>query len=102
MARTLDDIRASRPKLDRAKVRATTEADIRRQAAEDDSEPAASLSTFVKRMPGQRGAGQKPSKVQIALRMDHDVLEAWRATGNGWQRRMHDVLKREVQRKTQA
>ena len=47
--RTLDEIRASEPKIDHAKVRATTEADIRRHMIKDGSDPAAPLPTFVKR-----------------------------------------------------
>lgn len=32
-------------------------------------------------------------KEQIALRVDHDVLSAFRATGAGWQTRMNNALK---------
>jgi uncharacterized protein (DUF4415 family) len=33
------------------------------------------------------------NKEQVAIRFDKDVLEAFRATGRGWQTRMNDVLK---------
>lgn len=33
------------------------------------------------------------TKVQIALRVDRDVIEAFRASGPGWQTRMNDVLR---------
>ena len=33
------------------------------------------------------------TKEQIALRVDSDVLSAFRATGAGWQTRMNDALK---------
>jgi len=33
------------------------------------------------------------TKTAISLRLDPDVLDAFRATGDGWQTRMHDVLK---------
>jgi len=40
-----------------------------------------------------RGEGKKPLKEQIAIRYDADVLEAFRATGKGWQTRMNEALK---------
>ena len=33
------------------------------------------------------------TKAQVAIRFDHDVLEAFRAAGPGWQTRMNDALK---------
>lgn len=33
------------------------------------------------------------TKEQVAIRFDHDVLEAFRAAGPGWQTRMNDALK---------
>ena len=102
MARTLDEIRASRPKFDRAQIDATTEGDIRRHMIEDGEDPDAPLPVFVKRRPGQRGPSAKPAKVQIALRVDPDTLAAFRATGEGWQTRMNDVLTREARRLRKA
>jgi uncharacterized protein (DUF4415 family) len=32
-------------------------------------------------------------KMAVKLRIDPDVLEAFKATGKGWQTRMHDVLR---------
>ena len=43
---TLEDIKASRPMVDRAKVAATTEADIRRHQIEDGEDPDAPLPPF--------------------------------------------------------
>ena len=96
MERTLEDIRASRPSIDHAKVRATTEADIRRHMIEDGEDPDAPLPKFVKRRPGQRGPGRRPAKVLLTMRIEPAILEAWKATGEGWQTRIHDLLKREA------
>lgn len=43
-----------------------------------------------------RPAGSKnaTSKAQIALRIDADVLEAYKQGGPGWQTRMNDALRR--------
>ena len=40
-----------------------------------------------------RGPGKKPSKEQVAIRLDPDVLGAFRAGGRGWQTRMNAALK---------
>lgn len=40
-----------------------------------------------------RGKQKSPTKVSTTVRFDPDVLEAFRATGRGWQTRMNDVLK---------
>lgn len=40
-----------------------------------------------------RGRPVGSDKTQIALRVDNSVLEAFRATGKGWQTRMNEALK---------
>ncbi|MCL2020825.1 MAG: BrnA antitoxin family protein [Betaproteobacteria bacterium] len=45
------------------------------------------------RKAGVRGPGQKPTKVQTAIRFDPDVLAALKSTGRGWQTRVNDVMK---------
>jgi uncharacterized protein (DUF4415 family) len=45
------------------------------------------------RKPGQRGPQKSPTKAMLTLRVDRDVLSAYRATGPGWQSRMNAVLK---------
>lgn len=55
------------------------------------------IPDIVKRARGQRGPGRKPAKVQVALRLEAETVARWRATGEGWQTRMGDVLKRAVE-----
>ncbi|MDP2035187.1 MAG: BrnA antitoxin family protein [Polaromonas sp.] len=38
------------------------------------------------------------SKTQVTLRLDVEVVEKFKASGDGWQTRMNDVLKRWVRR----
>ncbi|TPN11925.1 BrnA antitoxin family protein [Mesorhizobium sp. B2-1-2] len=38
----------------------------------------------------------KPVKVRITTRVDADVLEAFKATGDGWQTRINDVLRQNM------
>ena len=37
------------------------------------------------------------AKVSITLRLDPDVLDALRATGPGWQTRINDLLRANIQ-----
>ena len=39
------------------------------------------------------GKNKKPTKEQVAIRFDPEVLAAFRASGPGWQTRMNDVLR---------
>ena len=55
MARmTLEQIKASRPKVDLAKVAATREEDIARHMREDGEDPEAALGTFIEEVPPAR------------------------------------------------
>ena len=38
-------------------------------------------------------------KVQVTLRLDADVIEAFRSEGKGWQSRINDVLSRAARRR---
>jgi uncharacterized protein (DUF4415 family) len=48
---------------------------------------------------GDRGAGRPRSpnpKQQVTLRLDPDVLDAFRATGKGWQSRINAALREKL------
>ena len=45
---------------------------------------------------GQRGPQKEPKKAPVSLRVDPDVLDAYAATGKGYQARMNEVLRRGV------
>jgi len=40
----------------------------------------------------RRGAGKKPAKRQVTLRLEQATLERWKASGAGWQTRIAQVL----------
>lgn len=42
---------------------------------------------------GVRGAQKAPTKERITIRLSREVVEAFRATGEGWQTRMDSALK---------
>ncbi len=45
------------------------------------------------RRPGQRGPGKKAKKILLSIRYSPEVVEYFKATGEGWQTRMDDALK---------
>jgi uncharacterized protein (DUF4415 family) len=86
-------------RTDWARVRAMKDTDIRTDAnspattaADWDSAVMRQGSVEVGRL-RTRGPGKQPRKVQVSVRYSPDVLEAFRATGAGWQTRMDEALK---------
>ena len=51
------------------------------------------LVEAMRRYRGQRGKQKAPTKELISLRVDRDVVEAYRATGRGWQTRANEALR---------
>jgi uncharacterized protein (DUF4415 family) len=55
----------------------------------------ARAKTFDETFPEQarrRGGQKAPTKRQITLRLDQRVIDHFKATGDGWQSRMNEVL----------
>ena len=50
------------------------------------------------RQRGQRGAQKSEIKDRIGLRLDHNIVEHFRATGPGWQSRINDILAEHIKR----
>ncbi len=67
-----------------------------------DPNDAASVKSFWAkgkvRLPGQRGLQKLPTKIAVTVRYSPEVLEYFRATGDGWQTRMNDALRAYVKR----
>tara|TARA_E500000318_G_scaffold33562_1_gene33127 strand:+ start:3705 stop:3977 length:273 start_codon:yes stop_codon:yes gene_type:complete len=51
------------------------------------------LPDLVARARGQRGPQKAATKERVTIRLDIDVLEAYRAGGRGWQTRLNDDLR---------
>jgi len=47
----------------------------------------------IRRYRGQRGPQKTPTKEMISLRVDRDVVAAYRASGPGWQARANEALR---------
>jgi uncharacterized protein (DUF4415 family) len=56
----------------------------------------------IRRYRGQRGPQKAPKKKLISLRVDQDVVEAYRASGRGWQTRANDALRAFLQKRGSA
>jgi len=44
------------------------------------------------RLPGQRGRQKKPTKVLVTMRFSREVLDYFKASGDGWQTRINEIL----------
>jgi uncharacterized protein (DUF4415 family) len=91
---------------DLARVDATTDEGIARQIAEDpDTAPELTDEWFDKadlhhaETLLRRGRGRPPldlPKKLVSLRLDRDVIDAFRAAGPGWQSRINAALRRHL------
>lgn len=66
-----------------------------------DPNDAASVAAFWAkgnvRLPGQRGSQKRPTKVPVTVRYSPEVIEYFKATGEGWQTRMNIALQEYVE-----
>ena len=53
----------------------------------------------IRRYQGQRGPQNAPTQELIRLRVDRDVVEAYRASGRGWQTRANAALRAFLQKR---
>ena len=74
-----------------------TEEDFRRARPATEVLPKDVIAA-VRRYRGQRGPQKNPTKELISLRVDRDVVEAFRATGPGWQTRANEALRSYAQK----
>lgn len=53
---------------------------------------AETVAALMKRKPGQRGPQRAPTKSRVSIRLSREVVDAFKATGDGWQTRVDEVL----------
>jgi uncharacterized protein (DUF4415 family) len=85
-------------------VRELTDADFKRMRPASDVLPeifGAELAAEMLKPKGGRPRTNTP-KVFTGIRLDPDVLEAFRATGKGWQTRMNNALKEWLREHTES
>lgn len=63
----------------------------------DDFKNAKDASTLPKEIldafPKTRGKQKDPKKIPVSIRLSQSVVEHYKATGSGWQKRIDDILK---------
>ena len=57
---------------------------------------------FIARWRKWRGQQKAPVKKLVSLRIDPDIIDHFRATGPGWQRRINDALRRAARLRSPA
>jgi uncharacterized protein (DUF4415 family) len=85
---TIEEIRKRGRRSDMARLRATTEADIERQIAEDPD-----LQGFDDIDWSKAVMVVPPAKQAISIRLDADLLEFFKSQGSGYQSRINRVLR---------
>jgi uncharacterized protein (DUF4415 family) len=85
---SMDELRLRRGRTDGAALAATTEEDIERQIAEDPD-----LQGFDDIDWSKAVWVEAPMKQPISIRLDADVLDFFKAQGNGYQGRINRVLR---------
>ena len=87
--------RKPRPSLANKENPSWTKADFALAKRVEDIPALAALTT---RRPGQRGPQKAPRKMPISLRLDQSVIDAFKATGEGWQSKMNEALAKAAKR----
>lgn len=83
----------SQKNWDEAEIPEWTAADFARAKPAKEVLPRTVYNALVRRR-GQRGRQKTPTKIPVQLRVDPDVLDAYKAQGRSWQTRMNDALRR--------
>jgi len=80
-------------------VRELKRDDIRAMRPASEVLPKKLLDVLPKRKRGERGPQKEPKKVSVTVRYSPEVVEYFKATGEGWQTRMDKVLKSYIKKK---
>jgi len=74
-------------------VRELTRKNIRAMRPASEVLPVDLLDVLPKRKVGQRGRQKRATKISVTLRYSSEVVNYFKATGEGWQIRMDEALK---------
>ena len=73
-----------------------TDADFRRARPPEDVLPPEVLAAFPRTVARLRGPQKAPTKRQVTLRLDREVLSHFQSEGPGWQSRINAALRRVI------
>lgn len=79
-----------------------TDEDFARARPAREVLPPELYQSLTKRKPGQRGPAKRARKVAVTLRIDPDVLDAFKAKGEGWQTRINQTLRSSLDKPSRA
>jgi uncharacterized protein (DUF4415 family) len=88
---------SSKTDWNRVKREAAADAPIAFDPTQDLYNPndSKAVEAFIAKAVVRRGPQKAPTKAQVAIRFDRDVLDVLKATGRGWQTRVNDLVRRE-------
>ena len=87
---TVDEMKKIKSKTDWQKVDAMTDEDIIR-AVEGDPDARLLGKEDLKKM-RRRGSQKVRAKDHITIRLDHEIVDFFKAQGKGWQTKVNDIL----------
>jgi uncharacterized protein (DUF4415 family) len=88
-----------KPLTDReGEVRELTRNDIRRFRPASQVLPPQLLAVLPRRRRGQRGPQKAPTKRQVTLRLDSDLVAFFKTGGAGWQTRINAFMRKALPR----
>jgi uncharacterized protein (DUF4415 family) len=82
-------------------VRELTKDDFKAMRPIKDVLPPELLAVISKRKRGERGAQKSPVKIPVTVRYSPEVIKYFRATGEGWQTKMDNILKNWIKKHPQ-
>jgi len=77
-------------------VRELTEEDFRQMRPMKEVFP--EVVEAFERLRGERGPQKAPTKERIGLRLDKNIVEHFRASGQGWQSRINEILAKHIEK----
>jgi uncharacterized protein (DUF4415 family) len=77
-------------------VRELTREDLRAFKPAAEALPGELLAVLPKRRRGERGPQKSPTKDQITLRLDRDIVQHFKSSGPGWQTRINRTLREAI------
>lgn len=83
-------------------VRPLTGDDLKAFRPAAEALPSDLAAILPKRKPGQRGPQKRPIKDQVTLRLDHAVVEHFKAAGQGWQSRINAALRESIAKQSKT
>jgi uncharacterized protein (DUF4415 family) len=80
----------------KGEVRELLAADFRAMKPAREVLPAELLAVLPKRKRGERGQAKQPTKILTSVRFSPEVIDFFKASGDGWQTRIDETLRQHI------